>query len=84
MKKIELLAPAKDLTKAKIAIMYGADAVYVGGKSYSLRSRASNFSLEELEELCRFRELYCKAFLERNLSELAAFNRYLDFFALVS
>ena len=37
-----------------------------------------------LEELCRFRELYCKAFLERNLSELAAFNRYLDFFALVS
>ena len=34
-----------------------------------------------LEELCRFRELYCKAFLERNLSELAAFNRYLDVFA---
>ena len=35
-----------------------------------------------LEELCRFRELYCKAFLERDLSELAAFNRYLDKFAL--
>ena len=34
-----------------------------------------------LEELCRFRELYCKAFLERNLTELAAFNRYLDHFA---
>lgn len=34
-----------------------------------------------LEELCRFRELYCKAFLGRDLSELAAFNRYLDFFA---
>ena len=34
-----------------------------------------------LEELCRFRELYCKAFLERDLSELAAFNRYLDRFA---
>ena len=33
------------------------------------------------EELCRFRELYCKAFLERNLSELAAFNKYLDKFA---
>ena len=33
-----------------------------------------------LEELCRFRELYCKAFLERNLTELAAFNRYLDHF----
>ena len=37
-----------------------------------------------LEELCRFRELYCKAFLERNLTELAAFNRYLDHFAQVS
>ena len=36
-----------------------------------------------LEELCRFRELYCKAFLERNLVELAAFNRYLDRFALI-
>ena len=37
-----------------------------------------------LEELCRFREFYCKAFLERNLAELAAFNRYLDHFAQVS
>ncbi len=45
MNKIELLAPAKDLAKAKIAIRYGADAVYVGGKLYSLRSRASNFEL---------------------------------------
>ena len=37
-----------------------------------------------LEELCRFRELYCNAFLERNLVELAAFNRYLDHFAQVA
>ncbi len=37
-----------------------------------------------LEELCRFRELYCKAFLERNLTELAAFNRYLDHYAQVA
>ena len=37
-----------------------------------------------LEELCRFRELYCKAFLERNLTDLAAFNRYLDHFAQVT
>ncbi len=37
-----------------------------------------------LEELCRFRELYCKAFLERDFSELAAFNRYLDTFARAS
>ena len=37
-----------------------------------------------LEELCRFRELYCNAFLERNLAELSAFNRYLDHFAKVA
>ena len=37
-----------------------------------------------LEELCRFRELYCKAFLERDLAELAAFNRYLDHFVQVA
>ncbi|MGM9948207.1 peptidase U32 family protein [Floccifex sp.] len=54
MKKIELLAPAGNLEKAKIAILYGADAVYVGGKQFSLRSRASNFSLEEITELVQF------------------------------
>ena len=54
MNRIELLAPAKDLEKAEIAIMYGADAVYVGGKFYSLRSRASNFELSDLRELSQF------------------------------
>ncbi|MBQ2582866.1 MAG: collagenase-like protease, partial [Erysipelotrichaceae bacterium] len=54
MSKIELLAPAKDLMKAKIAIEYGADAVYVGGRFYSLRSRASNFSNEDLKEIASF------------------------------
>ena len=58
MNKIELLAPAKDLQKAKIAIMYGADAVYVGGKFYSLRSRASNFTSEDLKELSEFAKEY--------------------------
>ncbi len=54
MKKIELLAPAGNLEKAKIAILYGADAVYIGGKQFSLRSRASNFSLDEIHELVDF------------------------------
>ena len=54
MKKIELLAPAKDLHKAKIAVLYGADAVYVGGKQFSLRSRASNFDLADIEKLVKF------------------------------
>ena len=68
MNKIELLAPAKDLEKAKIAIMYGADAVYVGGKFYSLRSRASNFSLEDLKELSSFAKKYgAKVFVTVNI-----------------
>ncbi|MBQ6333720.1 MAG: U32 family peptidase [Erysipelotrichaceae bacterium] len=68
MNKIELLAPAKDLNKAKIAIMYGADAVYVGGKFYSLRSRASNFSNDDLKELTAFaREYGAKVFVTVNI-----------------
>lgn len=50
MNKIELLAPAGDLEKLKWAIMYGADAVYIGGKNYSLRANASNFTIDEIEE----------------------------------
>ena len=48
---IELLAPAGNLEKAKTAIDYGADAVYIGGQAFSLRSRASNFSIEQIREL---------------------------------
>ncbi len=47
---IELLAPAGDLEKLKIAYLYGADAVFIGGQEYSLRARASNFSLDEIKE----------------------------------
>jgi putative protease len=54
MNKIELLAPAGNLEKAKTAILYGADAVYIGGKQFSLRSRASNFDLNQIEELISF------------------------------
>lgn len=50
----ELLAPAGSLEKAKIALIYGADAVYVGGQRFSLRARASNFTLKMLEELVHF------------------------------
>ena len=51
---IELLAPAGDLEKLKIAFLYGADACYIGGKQYSLRANAKNFSIEEIEEACSF------------------------------
>lgn len=58
MRKPELLAPAGDLERCKIAIRYGADAVYIGGKLFSLRSRASNFSIEEIQEACEFAKVY--------------------------
>lgn len=51
---IELLSPAGDLEKLKIAFLYGADACYVGGKKYSLRANANNFSDEDLKEATLF------------------------------
>ena len=68
MNKIELLAPAGNLEKAKIALMYGADAVYVGGKMFSLRARASNFDIPDINELCEFaKELNKKVYVTMNI-----------------
>lgn len=50
----ELLAPAGDLEKLKTALLYGADAVFIGGQSFSLRARASNFSLDDMKEATAF------------------------------
>ena len=52
--KYELLLPAGDLNRLKVACLYGADAVYIGGYNYSLRANANNFSLEEIKEACEF------------------------------
>ena len=54
MKKIELLSPAGSLEKLKIALLYGADAVYFGGRNYSLRANAKNLSLSEIKEACDY------------------------------
>ena len=51
---MELLAPAGDIERLKMALLYGADAVYIGGKDYSLRANAKNFSIEEIKESCEF------------------------------
>ena len=51
---IELLAPAGNLERLKVAFLYGADAVYIGGYEYSLRANAINFSKEELREAVEF------------------------------
>ncbi|MDE6952233.1 MAG: U32 family peptidase [Erysipelotrichales bacterium] len=58
IKKPELLAPAGNLEKLKTAIMYGADAVFVGGKEFSLRSQASNFTIEDIQEAVEFASQY--------------------------
>ena len=58
IKKPELLAPAGNLEKLKTAIIYGADAVFIGGKEFSLRSAASNFSLEDIKEAVAFATQY--------------------------
>lgn len=50
LKRPEVLSPAGTLEKLKVAIDYGADAVFVGGQAYGLRSRAGNFSMEEMQE----------------------------------
>lgn len=60
IKKPELLAPAGDLEKLEIAYHYGADAVFIGGKEYSLRSRASNFDLSSIKEACLIAKKYRK------------------------
>ncbi len=54
MNKIELLSPAGDMNKLKTALYYGADAVYIGGKNFSLRALAGNFSNEEILEAVEY------------------------------
>lgn len=50
MNKVELLAPAGDLERLKIAFEYGADAVYLGGENFGMRTAAKNFSIEDIKE----------------------------------
>lgn len=54
MERIELLSPAGDLERLKVTLLYGADAVYIGGEKYSLRANADNFTLDEMREGCSF------------------------------
>lgn len=81
IKKPELLAPAGSLNKLKIAITYGADAVYVGGEEFSLRVAAENFTPEELAEGVRFaHERGKKVYLTANIiPHNADIEQYEDF-----
>lgn len=57
-KKPELLAPAGSLEKLKVAVHYGADAVFIGGQEFGLRSNAGNFTIEEMREGVEFAKKY--------------------------
>lgn len=54
MRPVELLIPASSLEVLKIAVIYGADAVYIGGEVFGLRAKAKNFSMEDMAEGIRF------------------------------
>lgn len=64
----ELLAPAGSLEKLKFAVRYGADAVYIGGQKYGLRSNADNFTFEEMREGVEFAKQYgARVFVAANI-----------------
>ena len=64
--KLELLAPAKDLSSAKMAVLAGADAVYIGGPQFSARSAAGN-SWQDIAEVVKFaHQYYVKIYLPVN------------------
>ena len=68
LKRPEVLAPAGTLEKLKTAIHYGADAVYIGGNAYGLRSRAGNFSYDEMREGVAFaKERNAKVYVAANM-----------------
>ncbi len=88
-RKIELLAPAGNFEKLEIAIHYGADAVYLAGKDYSLRNLSENFTLEELEKALLFaRKSGVKVYVACNIfsrnSEQKAISDYLKSLAEIS
>ena len=83
MNKIELLAPAGDLEKLKIAILYGADAVYFGGEAFSLRAGAGNLTIEEMREGIDFahekgRRCYLTLNIYAHNEDIAPLKAYLE------
>jgi len=82
----EILAPAGSLEKLKVAVLYGAHAVYVGGQKFGLRTAADNFTLDELREGMRFAHergakvyVVLNSFLhDKDLKELPEFVQYLE------
>ncbi len=84
MKKIELLSPAGDMEKLKTALYYGADAVYIGGKAFSLRALAGNFTDEEILEAVEYthglgKKVYVTVNVFARNNEIEAAEKYFKF-----
>lgn len=84
MKRAELLAPAGDFEKLKTAFYFGADAAYVGGKNFSLRAQAGNFTDGELAEAVKYahglgRKLYVAVNILARNADLAPAEKYFRF-----
>ena len=68
MKKPELLVPASSLEVLKIAVIFGADAVYIGGEEFGLRAKAKNFSMNDIKEGIAFAHAYgTKVYVTANI-----------------
>lgn len=83
MRHPELLVPASSLEVLKVAVIYGADAVYIGGEAFGLRAKAKNFSLEEMKEGVKFaHEHGVKVFVTANIlahnSDLEGVREYFE------
>lgn len=84
MKKPELLAPAGNMEKLKMALLYGADAVYLGGKAFGLRAFGGNFTNEELQEAVDFahklgKKIYVTVNIFPHNNDIAKLPAYLTF-----
>ncbi len=82
MNKPELLAPAGNMEKLKMALIYGADAVYIGGEQYGLRAQAGNFTMDEIRRAVSFthkmnRKLYVTVNIIPHNDDLVGLSAYL-------
>jgi len=83
MRKIELLVPASSLEVLKVAVIYGADAVYIGGEAFGLRAKAKNFSPEEMAEGIKFAhdhgvKVYVTANILAHNGDLSGVRKYFE------
>lgn len=84
MEKIELLAPAGNMEKLKMAVRYGADAVYLAGKGFGLRAYGGNFTAEEMKEAAAFvhergKKMYVTVNIIPRNGDLEGLDEYLRF-----